>query len=398
MKTIMNQKERNSTIYLSCIIMISIFSRYLIPKYFSPASEAENLIATAVIQKPVEKDVIITLQNFDPNNVTKEKLISFGINRKTAQSWENYISKKGRFYKSLDVLKIHGMTYEDYDFIKEHIHIPKKKWDKKSKMKREIIRTNKSASITTALKVTESFDPNIVSKEFLIEVGINKRAVKSWRNYISKGGHFYLTSDVKKVYHLTDEEFNIIEPFIKISKADGLNAYPTIKEGKTIKKVNNNKTDRLNDKAKKVDKKRNFKEIPKEEEFVTIEMNTASVKEWQAIPGIGPVLSKRIVKFRDRLGGFHSVEQLGQVYGLEETFSDFLPSLRLERGTHKQLNIFSSTEKKLSKHILISYKVAKALKQVVKGKDQVSKEDIMNIKGVDKQTIRKVLPYLDLSN
>ena len=42
----------------------------------------------------------------------------------------------------------------------------------------------------------------------------------------------------------------------------------------------------------------------------------STVEDWQKLRGVGPSFSKRIVKFRDRLGGFYSIEQVGETYGL----------------------------------------------------------------------------------
>jgi DNA uptake protein ComE-like DNA-binding protein len=47
------------------------------------------------------------------------------------------------------------------------------------------------------------------------------------------------------------------------------------------------------------------------------DLNAVSASELQVVSGIGPVLSSRIVKFRDALGGFLKASQLYDVYGLE---------------------------------------------------------------------------------
>lgn len=49
-----------------------------------------------------------------------------------------------------------------------------------------------------------------------------------------------------------------------------------------------------------------------------MDLNEARAEDLRSIPGIGPVLSSRIVRFRDRLGGFLLDEQLFDVYGLDE--------------------------------------------------------------------------------
>lgn len=50
---------------------------------------------------------------------------------------------------------------------------------------------------------------------------------------------------------------------------------------------------------------------------VAVELNSATVEELQSLPGIGPVLSARTIKYRESLGGFFSVDQWRSVYGLD---------------------------------------------------------------------------------
>ncbi|GAB4417962.1 MAG: hypothetical protein OHK0039_28930 [Bacteroidia bacterium] len=74
-----------------------------------------------------------------------------------------------------------------------------------------------------------------------------------------------------------------------------------------------------------------------------LDINTATAEELRQLPGIGPVLSERIVKYRRSLGGFDQVEQLAQVYQLEATTLDALrPYLYVDAATRpapKQLLI-----------------------------------------------------------
>lgn len=57
----------------------------------------------------------------------------------------------------------------------------------------------------------------------------------------------------------------------------------------------------------------------KKPNYTTIDINTADTTAFIALPGIGSKLANRIVSFRSKLGGFNSVEQIREVYGLKDS-------------------------------------------------------------------------------
>ena len=63
----------------------------------------------------------------------------------------------------------------------------------------------------------------------------------------------------------------------------------------------------------------NFPALPNQGIFSVevLDINTADSTEWESFPGIGPVLSSRIVRYRNRVGCFHQLEDLLQVYGIK---------------------------------------------------------------------------------
>lgn len=55
-----------------------------------------------------------------------------------------------------------------------------------------------------------------------------------------------------------------------------------------------------------------------------IDLNKCDSSDLEALPGIGPVLSARIIKYRNLLGGYASVSQLKEVYGLSGEVYDLI--------------------------------------------------------------------------
>jgi competence ComEA-like helix-hairpin-helix protein len=49
----------------------------------------------------------------------------------------------------------------------------------------------------------------------------------------------------------------------------------------------------------------------------TLDINQADSLAWVGLKGIGPGFAKRILAYRERLGGFYRVDQLKEVYGLD---------------------------------------------------------------------------------
>lgn len=135
--------------------------------------------------------------------------------------------------------------------------------------------------------------------------------------------------------------------------------------------------------------------IKSKPQVLHLEINTATAEDFAKLKGIGPVLSKRIVTYRTKLGGFYSVQQLGTTYGIEpEVFASIKPSLELSTGV-KQLNFNNASVDQLAKHPYISPKLAE---QIVnyrqKVKPYASLEDVSNLYLVDEQKLQQLKPYI----
>jgi competence ComEA-like helix-hairpin-helix protein len=95
--------------------------------------------------------------------------------------------------------------------------------------------------------------------------------------------------------------------------------------------------------------------------YPILDLNTASAEDLERLPGIGPKTAERIVRYREKLGYFVSLDQLREVWGLrEENLNRALPYLRVEsRG--RPLSLRTASVEELAAHPYISWKLAKSL-------------------------------------
>lgn len=126
------------------------------------------------------------------------------------------------------------------------------------------------------------------------------------------------------------------------------------------------------------------------------DINLADSATLVKLPGIGPVLSVRIIKYRRLLGGFARVDQLKEVYGLpEETFDLIKGRVLADSSVVTRININSAGYKELSHiHYFTNYDLKAILKyRELKGRIN-SVYDLTENKLITDETARKVRPYI----
>lgn len=140
------------------------------------------------------------------------------------------------------------------------------------------------------------FDPNAVSYDELLRLGLTERQASTLINYRSAGARFREPGDIRRVYGIDSAEAVRLMPWISIKEtADNPVSKEKIPARQVIGSV-----------------------APAEEPpALLLDINLCSAADLLLLPGIGPVLSERIIKYRKLLGGFVATDQLTEVYGLD---------------------------------------------------------------------------------
>jgi len=198
------------------------------------------------------------------------------------------------------------------------------------------------------------FDPNTATVADFQQMGFTRKQADVIERYRLKGGVFRCKSDFQKIFVVSEDMFLRLEPFIRSSKA--------------------------------------YKPV-------CLDINKADTAELVMLKGVGAVIAKRIVAYRDRLGGFVSNEQLLEVFGVD---SSRYEGLRLQLKAPSpivkiKVNIISYEE--LRKHpYLTAYQARNIIYYRTKKGVIINIQELVTNKIITPECSNKLKDYLDCSN
>lgn len=182
------------------------------------------------------------------------------------------------------------------------------------------------------------FDPNRISESGWRKLGLPDQLIRRISNYRNKGGQFRQPTDIRKIWGLSEEMADRLIPYISISLANA-DYYQKRPVDTTQRKH------------------------PDEMANLRLDINQATPDDWKKLRGIGDVLAQRIVRFREKTGGFISVEQVRKTYGISDSlwttirpflFTDKQPATSL-------LDINKATVGDIVNHTGISWAIANSI-------------------------------------
>ena len=132
---------------------------------------------------------------------------------------------------------------------------------------------------------------------------------------------------------------------------------------------------------------------------LSVEINSADSTTLMLLHGIGPAFARRIVKYRNRLGGFYSTDQLLEVYGFTpQLLNHIAPHIKLDNKNLKKIPINTATLKELIKHPYVEYYFARDLVNLrSRGMHFESADDLRTIPSCTDTMLTRLSPYLDFT-
>jgi len=202
------------------------------------------------------------------------------------------------------------------------------------------------------------FDPNNLSVDQWKQLGLSERQATVIKHYEAKGGRFYKSEDVKKMFVISPEDYKRLLPYINIPETE-------------------------------------FAHKAKPGEI--IELNTADSAKLTGLKGIGPAFAMRIVRYRGRLGGFFRKEQLKEIVGIDSLkFAGLSSQVSVDAAKVKKININTVSFNQLRLFPYLNYNQVNAIIQYrTQHGNYDSPADMKNIVLLDNETLHKTEPYLN---
>jgi competence protein ComEA len=216
------------------------------------------------------------------------------------------------------------------------------------------------------------FNPNQLAEAAWKELGLSPKQIRMIKNYEAKGGRFYKKDDLKKIYAISEADFIRLAPYINI---------PVEKKATSIV----------------------FKDVVKEEKVRSVklvEINRADSLQLQELKGIGPAFAKRIIKYREKLGGFVKNEQLLEVYGIDSVkFNGLQAQLKIDTAALQKIPINQVGFDGLKRFPYLTFKQMNALIQYRNNHGKYKHmEDLRKVMVLNEEILVKIEPYLDFND
>jgi DNA uptake protein ComE-like DNA-binding protein len=231
------------------------------------------------------------------------------------------------------------------------------------------------------IEVLKEFDPNEISFNDMIRMGFDTLLTRRILSYRNKGGRFRKNEDLLKIYDFPMELYDLILPHIRLKEVPAKpveSRIPDVKQAAT-----------------------SFSDVAGmqsgNDTILIFDLNEADTSRLVKIRGIGPVLSGRIIRYRNLLGGYIHRDQLDEVYGLNEEALENLKQAVYVDSLFKPstIRINFSEWQELVKHPYIESTLANKILDIrsrlgpyLDGRDFIERLSLPD------SLSRKIIPYL----
>ncbi len=298
----------------------------------------------------------LSLRPFDPNTVTYEELREMNVEKFVARNIVKYRSTGRTFAIPEDVAIVYGISDSLYAQLKPYIRIDQKYRPQPKSYATDSLNINNFTRKSRAFKRV-AFDPNTLDAEGFYALGcFTARQAEAMVEYRERNGGFHSLLEFADCYLISDTLYAAMEEFITLSP------------------------------------------LP-EPEKVLVDINSADSTTLVALPGIGPASAVDIILYRERLGGYHSTEQLKDLAVImEKNYDRFVKEIWCDSCKIQKIDINFVAPKELARHpYMTATRMRKILKQRQKRGGWSTIEEMVKDKIFTTEEAARISPYLQFN-
>lgn len=246
-------------------------------------------------------------------------------------------------------------------------------------------RTNRYYAVMERRFETFDFDPNTADSTTLLRLGFPPFMVRGVYKYRAKGGRYHEPADVKRIPGMTNELWLRLASHIHIDKK-----YQYV----TPEPRSYSRPEPVAFKEREPLQPRDTILHPvKLQEGSVVALNEADTTALKKIPGIGSYYARRIVYFRQQLGGYASVSQLQEIEGMPEDIGQWLT---VDPSSIRRIDVNHATKNQLVRHpYLRVYRAQDIWNRRHNQGPLQSIDDLRSLPNFTEEDIERLRPYLE---
>ena len=239
------------------------------------------------------------------------------------------------------------------------------------------------------------FDPNTADSIQFLKLGLAVWQVHSIYKYRALGGRYHRVEEFKRVPGMTPELYERLSPHIKIAEKFKYYSDLGVRDGRD----GHDRAKAYNSGDAAYSSKEGVADVsnpPRQEKFqelVVLDLNTVDTSTLKRIPGIASYRARRIVDYRERLGGYVSVDQLSELNG--DIPEELKVWFAVDSAILRPLHVNTDDSRTLSRHPYLSYVQARAIIQYRKNYGRISSlADLSLLDGFTDADLQRLAPYV----
>lgn len=248
------------------------------------------------------------------------------------------------------------------------------------------------------------FDPNEADSTTLLRLGLSPWQVRSIYRYRARHGRYHTAEDFKRVPNMTGEQWQHLAPHIRIAEkyrllrdVDSTLRRPAVSFSRTTSSTDISRPSSLDVREAAAPTHRTERDTVqwpyKLAEGTTVDINRADTNLLKKIPQIGTYRARKIVEYRQKLGGYVRAEQAMEACEMPD---EVLRWLRVDTLGTRRINVNKASVQQMMRHPYITFYMARSINEYRRKEGRIAGSEVLRtLPEFDADKVLRLQPYIE---